>query len=87
LQKLSKNNDVILYSNNFLKVLYEFVFVLLVNISSYKIYLKTGHLIENFVKIVCNHKYVGIVKTWEIVLIVGISEVYFYPFVRVPLIF
>jgi len=35
----------------FRKVLFEFVFVLLVNISSYVIFLKMGHLIENFVKI------------------------------------
>jgi len=36
--------------------------------SPYKIYLETGHLIENFVNDWhFNHKYAGIVETWEIV--------------------
>jgi len=34
-------------------------------LSPYKIYLETGHLIENFVNDWFNHKYAGNVKTWE----------------------
>jgi len=49
LQKLSNNKVEIFYSNHLKKVLLEIFFVLLVNYLLYKIYLETGHLIENFV--------------------------------------
>jgi len=83
-QKLSKNKDEIVYWNNFSEKSYLNFSLSYCQISPYKIYVETSHLIENFVNVW--YLTTNILELWKLgrsfKMLVFLRH--FYPFVRVP---